>query len=160
MLVLALNFSFGQLTHTIELTLNPATGLLSDPGPREVNKGDYVVWKIKTDENIYSFKIVGAGHPFRTDLPRGDDYSLIGRTVARLSHDTGWKYAISYRLKRQTLRREIDPKISVRPRLITLTEVLSVLGFIATFITSIIFFRRWRKAAAELKVANNALKNK
>lgn len=146
-LTLALNSSFGRITDTIELSLNHSTGELSDPGTTYVYKGDVVFWKIKLDENIRSFNIVGVGHPFSADLPNSNDYFYWIKRKVRHDGPYYWKYKIKYKLK--TGRKlELDPKIAVKPNPFTLftpLEVIFLLAFIVTSIMSILFYRNWQK---------------
>ncbi len=88
--MLALNSSFSQQQHVIELWLDPDTHQLHDPGTREVNRNDYVKWEIKAGEDIKRFKIVGNHNPF-SNLP---NYyvTLLGRTALRNANYGDWTF--------------------------------------------------------------------
>ena len=146
----ALNSSFGQ-TDTIELNLNPGTETLHDPGTIKVYKGETVYWKIKASENIRSFNVKGAGHPFTMPPPDpNNDYIWIKRVVQR-DGPYEWKYKIFYRLRSNPgRRREIDPKIAVKPSPIAPTPIIILLGLLVMTITSIVFFSLWRVTAGKL----------
>lgn len=143
MLTMVLNSTFGQVTHTIELRLDPNSNTLYDPGTTEVHKGDTVYWKIKRSENIESFNITGAGHPFRTGLPDPDnDYIWIRRVVVR-NAPYDWKYNIFYRLNSDHRRQRMDPKIAVKPSGFNLIWLIAIsISFVG--ILSFAYFRRKR----------------
>jgi hypothetical protein len=148
MLMMALNFSFCQNHHTIELWLDPGTRRLHDPGTIEVNRNDDVTWKIRAGEDIRQFKIVGVQHPFN-NLPNYYATSL-RRTVLANAPYSDWKYIIFYQIESTSKIDHLDPKIAIRPRK-NFENLIILTALIATSIASIVFFTMWRNAIAKLK---------
>ncbi|MEO8108897.1 MAG: hypothetical protein ABI594_02645 [Ginsengibacter sp.] len=144
-----LSNAFGQ--HRIELRINPATGLLADPGTEIVLPGEYVLWSIKPGENISWFRIEGANPPCN-NLPASGGYSRERGDVRPREPRRDWKYRIIYVLTTSPERKQLDPKIAIRPtRDINNSILMFFLGAIVPLLTSILFYRKWKAAKSELE---------
>lgn len=147
---LAVNFSFGQESHELELKLD-TNGKLIDPPTPEVRQLDTVSWIIN-DPNIIKFSIKrkGRGNIWRT-IPERDQATQLELVVARFAKPFGgkWEYSIQW-TGRDNQIRDHDPKIAVKP-IIDLSNPVFLLAFLITLITSIVFYRRWQKAERLLK---------
>jgi hypothetical protein len=114
MLTGALNSSFCQVTHTIELRLKRGTSKLKDPRTTDVNRGDIVIWQIKPGQNILNIKIEGIDHLFKTTFPPSAQPVIQG-TIVDHPPKGKWKYTISYTLSSGEVKSK-DPKIAIDPK--------------------------------------------
>ncbi len=148
MLTSILNSSFCQDRHLIQIKLEPGRNVLIDPGDERVNRLDIVRWEIAPGQNIKSFAIVGDDrHPFTLNLPVVER-DQVERTIWKYAiRGDEWKYTIRCTLTDGT-QIAIDPKIAVKPG-VGIFELLFLLAFIVTIITSLVFFRKWQKAKAK-----------
>lgn len=157
MLTMILTITFGQ--KIVELKIDPKTGDLSYPNTPRVGLFGGVVWVIK-DPQIKSFQIVEKpGNPryiFTEPLPTVQ-VPILRRKLNFQTRGFEWEYGIKWIDKATEQSHYYDPKIAVKP-LVSLAELLLLLGFIVTLITSIVFFRKWR--SAEAKLAKNSQQNK
>ncbi len=150
MLITALTITFGQ--KKVELKIDPKTGDLSYPNTPQVGLFGGVVWVIN-DSQIKSFQIVekqdNPRYIFNQPLPKVQDTSLHMK-LKPIFRFNGfeWEYGIKWKDKEDQLH-DYDPKIAVKP-IVSLAELLLLLGFVITLTTSIVFFRKWRKTENRL----------
>lgn len=138
--------------HVIELKLDSA-GNLSPTNRGDATAGwlGRISWVI-SDSRIQSFQIVekqgNTDYIFTKPLPTGFQKDL-DRTVKPRFSGCDWYYSINWQ-DAQGNKNHYDPKIAVKP-VVPIVALISILGFIVTLITSIMFYRKWRKADSELQ---------
>lgn len=150
MLTLALAATFGQ--KEVELRLDSG-GKLVEPETPEAGWLGGVLWVIKKGEKIKSFKIEeesgNTRYIFTKSLPKVEDTSLHMKINFHLKGCL-WQYRIIW-TGMAGEPHTYDPKIAVKP-LVGSIDLLLLLGFIVTSITSIMFSSKLRNAKLKIVV--------
>jgi hypothetical protein len=145
--IVTLTIAFALGPHEIKLKVDPNTGNIADPETPCVGWFGGVKWIID-DTQIESFQIVekeGNSHYiFKHSLPTVLGKELHMKLKNRKPPKGEWYYKIIW-IDKKKQTQILDPKIAVKP-VIGFAELILLLGFITTYITSVVFYPEWRKA--------------